>query len=180
MAKESVKFRLDEDELAEIDAEAEAEGISRSAYIRRILKRRGENGRDDLDGLRERIGELEERINSGDSTRPRARETDAVRDAVGAVDLPSTKDADACEDAVRAAVEFLEERGSATMREFVIEVMPDHPVGYDAEKDAARIRDPDERNRSTWWRKVIKPGLENLDSVERPAPGASEWTYSGD
>jgi len=96
------------------------------------------------------------------------------------VGFPGGRDRDECVAAVHAACDYLREHGGASMRELVVDVMPEHPVGYDAEKDVARINDRDARNRSTWWRKVVRPGLEALDDVEKPPQGASEWEYTGD
>jgi len=104
---------------------------------------------------------------------------DPVRTAVGDVEFPSTKDREECIEAIRATYEYLQNHGEATMSEFVTEVMPEHPVGYDADADVEKINDPDQRNRSTWWRRVVKPGLEALPDVESPPKGASNWTYTG-
>lgn len=96
-------------------------------------------------------------------------ETD-VEDALDAVDFPSGRDREECVDAVRAAYEYLQSEGPATMRDFVGDVMPDHPVGYDVPD-----LEPGERYRGAWWRKVVKPGLQALPDVESPPRGASEW-----
>jgi hypothetical protein len=37
-----------------------------------------------------------------------------------------------------------------------------------------------ERYRGAWWRRIVKPGLETFEDVEKPARGASEWQYTGD
>jgi len=100
---------------------------------------------------------------------------DVVRDAVTDIDFPGTKDREECIEAVRAAYEYLQENESATMREFVQEVMPDHPVGYDVPD-----LEPGERYRGAWWRKVVKPGLNALADVESPPKGGSDWTYTGE
>lgn len=107
-------------------------------------------------------------------------DSDAVKAAITDIEFPSTKDREECLEAIRAAYEYLQDHGKATMSEFVREVMPEHPVGYDVESDIERINDPDKRNRSTWWRKVVKPGLQALPDVESPPKGASNWTYTGD
>jgi DNA-binding Lrp family transcriptional regulator len=109
--------------------------------------------------------------NTGDSDVP---------DALAGIEFPGGRARDECVAAVYAARDYLREHGQASMRELVVGVMPEHPVGYDAEKDVARINDPDARNRSTWWRKAVRPGLEALDDVEKPPQGASEWEYTGD
>lgn len=105
---------------------------------------------------------------------------DPVRIAVADVEFPSTKDREECIEAIRAAYEYLQDHGEATMSEFVTGVMPEHPVGYDADADVEKINDPDQRNRSTWWWKVVKPGLEALPDVESPPTGASNWTHTGE
>lgn len=98
----------------------------------------------------------------------------ALRDALADVEFPGTKDREACVAAVRAAYEYLQENETATMREFVGEVMPEHPLGYDVPD-----LKPGERYRGAWWRKVVKPGLNALDDVESPPTGGSDWTYTG-
>jgi hypothetical protein len=90
------------------------------------------------------------------------------------VEFPGSKDREACVEAVLAAYEYLQENGKATMRQFVAEVMPEHPISYDVPD-----LEPGERYRGAWWRKVVKPGLEALPDVERPPRGGSDWTYRG-
>jgi hypothetical protein len=104
---------------------------------------------------------------------------EGLDDALSGVEFPATKDRKECVEAVRAAHEYLQANGKATMSAFVTEVMPGHPVGYDAESDVEKINNPDQRNRSTWWRKVVKPGLKALSGVESPPRGGSDWTYTG-
>lgn len=67
MTKASVKVRVDEELLEAIDEEADAEGLSRSAYIRRILKQRNDGAPED------KVDELEERL----------ERIEAVHDALG-------------------------------------------------------------------------------------------------
>lgn len=105
---------------------------------------------------------------------------DHVQAALEDVEFPSTKNREECIETVRAAYEYLQEKGTATMSEFVLEVMPEHPTGYDAEADVEKFNDPDKRNRSTWWRRVVKPGLEALPDVESPPSGGSDWKYTGE
>lgn len=60
MPKKSVKVRIDEDEIEDLDEEAEEEGLSRSAYIRRILKNRhGGPQQDRVDELEARMEQVE-------------------------------------------------------------------------------------------------------------------------
>ena len=114
----------------------------------------------------------------GDRTDTEAKEEvyeDLLRDRVSGVEFPGTKDPEECIEAVRAAYEYLQEHRKATMREFVQEVMPEHPCGYDVPN-----LEPGERYRGAWWRKVVKPGLTALPDVESPPSGGSDWTYTGD
>jgi len=50
------------------------------------------------------------------------------------------------------------------------------PLGYDPADALAKI-EAGERYRGSWWRKVIKPGLEALPHISKPAPGASNWSH---
>lgn len=98
----------------------------------------------------------------------------SVEASVATVDFPSGKPREECVEAVRVAYEYLRDAGGASMRDFVIDVMPEHPIGYDVPD-----LEPGERYRGSWWRKVVKPGLQALPDVEAPASGQSEWTYVG-
>ena len=105
---------------------------------------------------------------------------DTEDDPLVALSFPSGVSHDEGVTAIFAARDYLQDHGEATMSQVVTEVMPEHPVGYDAEADVEKINDPDQRNRSTWWRKVVKPGLHALPDVESPPKGKSNWTYTGD
>lgn len=119
-----------------------------------------------------------EEPDSGDATPGvQAGETgfqNKVRNAVADVEFPTTRDRDECIAAIAAAYAYLRENERATMREIVAAVLPEHPIGYDV---------PDlkegERYRGAWWRRVVKPGLEALEDVEKPPTGGSDWTYTG-
>jgi hypothetical protein len=102
----------------------------------------------------------------------RAGEEDAL-DAVLA-DLPSTVDPADARETIHTAREFLREAGPATKAAIVREIMPTHPLGYDADDALAKI-DAGDRYRGAWWRRVVKPGLEALPDVSKPPAGASEW-----
>lgn len=91
---------------------------------------------------------------------------------LGEVDFPSSRDPEDCEAAVQAARDHLRENGPSTMREIVGTVMPEHPIGYDVPQ-----LESGERYRGSWWRKIVKPGLEALPDIEAPAQGASKWRY---
>ena len=95
------------------------------------------------------------------------------------VEFPSGKDRDACVDAVLAARMYLKNKGSATMRDIVVDLSRDHPLGYDPDSALAKV-EAGERYRGAWWRRIVRPGLETFDDVEKPAPGASKWRYTGD
>jgi len=71
MAKESVTIRLEGELIAGLEREAEEEGVSRSEYVRQILRERGENEelqeeisalRERLEGRERRVRELEEQL----------------------------------------------------------------------------------------------------------------------
>lgn len=98
-----------------------------------------------------------------------------VERALEDVEFPTTKDRQACIETVLVAHEYLQANGTASMREFVTEVMPDHPLGYDVPD-----LEPGERYRGSWWRKVVKPGLNALPDVESPPSGGSNWRYTGE
>lgn len=102
-----------------------------------------------------------------------AAEEDALDAALA--ELPSTVDPDAARDAILAAREYLRGEGPASKTAIVRTVMPEHPLGYDAEDALAALDTDGERYRGSWWRKVIRPGLVALDGVEPPPKGANEW-----
>ena len=99
-----------------------------------------------------------------------SRETDAM----DSVDFPATRDRAPCEDAVRAARDYIRANGGATKQDLVKNVMPEHALGYDVDAAIAKV-DSQERYRGGWWRSVVKPGLEALDDVEKPPRGGSTW-----
>jgi DNA-binding Lrp family transcriptional regulator len=90
-------------------------------------------------------------------------------------ELPSTVDPDAARDAILAAREYLRAEGPASKAAIVRAVMPEHPLGYDAEDALEKIDTDGERYRGAWWRVVIKPGLEAADGVEKPPRGGRNW-----
>jgi len=99
--------------------------------------------------------------------------------AIGGLDFPASKDESEYINAIHAARAFLEREGRATKAEIVREVMPEYPVGYDAAAAIEKL-DAGDRYRGAWWRRVVKPGLEQINAVEKPARGASEWRYVGE
>lgn len=108
-----------------------------------------------------------------ESDSPQSHQKDSYSD----VSFPGSKDRQECIAAIDAVGEYLKAKGPASMSDIVQEVMPEYSAGYDAESDVRRIQNPDERNRSTWWRKVIRPGLEARDDIQKPPKGGSRWRY---
>lgn len=100
-------------------------------------------------------------------------ESDVV-DIVADIDIPKSVDRDAAAAAVTAAREYIRDHDGATMGEIVAEVMPAHPLKYDADEALAKVNGPD-RYRGGWWRHVIKPSLETLPDIEKPPRGGSTW-----
>lgn len=94
------------------------------------------------------------------------------------VDFPSGRDRADCEAAIYAARDHLQDNGPASMRELVVAVMPEYPIGYEVPEidDGELVAD---RYRGAWWRKVVKPGLQTLPDVEAPA-GGGKWRYTGE
>jgi len=64
MAKETITIRIDGDLIDSLDAEAEDRDVTRSKYVRQILKDRRESDelREEIDSLREQLDRRQERI----------------------------------------------------------------------------------------------------------------------
>jgi predicted HicB family RNase H-like nuclease len=64
MARTQTTIRIDENLIEDLDAEAEEKGVSRSEYIRQILRERDESEelREEIETLRERLESREDRI----------------------------------------------------------------------------------------------------------------------
>jgi DNA-binding transcriptional ArsR family regulator len=111
-------------------------------------------------------------------TRDRGRETtpapEADADPYADLEFPQGVAREPAIGAIEAAVAYLRAEGGASMRELVREVMPEHDLGYEVPELASG-----ERYRGSWWRKVVKPGLEATDAVAKPKPGGSEWRWVG-
>jgi len=104
--------------------------------------------------------------------------SDAETGELADVDFPAGQDSEACEGAVRAAHELLLANDGTTKDEIIRTVHPEHPLGYDPESAIAKLDAEGERYRGAWWRRVVKPGLEALDDVEKPPTGGSAWTVT--
>jgi hypothetical protein len=96
------------------------------------------------------------------------------------VEFPSGVDRTDGELAVSAAFGYLANAGQATMGQIVLATMPEHPLRYDAEEAREKIETEGDRYKGSWWRMVVKPGLEALPGVEKPTGGQSEWRYTGE
>lgn len=166
------------DELADELYDRKNRGESYEDVIWRLIE--DKDGADDIATTGVSEPEPEPERTPVETVESHGSDLDDVERALEDVKFPATKDREECIEAIRAAYEHLQANGKATMSEFVTEVMPEHPAGYDAESDVEKINDPDQRNRSTWWRKVVKPGLGALPDVESPPKGGSDWTYTGD
>lgn len=129
---------------------------------------------------RERSASQADRDTTADEQRRDAPESGVNESPLGDVlaDLPSTVDPDPAREAILAARVYLEEHGRATRTDFIRDVMSDFPLGYDVDDALAKI-EAGEEFRGSWWRNVVKPGLEALDDVEKPPRGASDWKYRG-
>jgi predicted DNA binding CopG/RHH family protein len=64
MGRTQTTIRIDESLIEDLDSEAEERGVSRSEYIRQILRDRGEREelREEIDTLRDRLESRKERI----------------------------------------------------------------------------------------------------------------------
>jgi hypothetical protein len=126
---------------------------------------------------RERGVTPSESTNDGTSTRATRERSGGL--SLDGVDFPDSRDREDCLAAVDAARAYLREHGTATMRDLVTNVMPEHPVDYNVD-DAREKLAAGDRYRGGWWRLVVRPGLEALDDVEKPPRGGSDWEYVGD
>jgi|APHM01.1.fsa_nt_gi hypothetical protein len=111
-----------------------------------------------------------------------AGDSSAVRDAVQRVadtdGLPASVGLDDATEAVAAVVDHLREQGPASKKELVVAVMPDYPLGYDAAGACDTIEAGD-RFRGAWWRRVVRPALVAVETVEPPTPGGADYEFVG-
>jgi len=132
-------------------------------------------------GAGEPTPDLEGDQSPTDTDRPtRAATEDASPDTqpFDGVEFPTGKDREQCVEAINAAREYLRAEGPATMREIVSAVHPDYPLGYDVDAALAKV-EAGERYRGAWWRRIVKPGLDAAGDVQSPAPGQSDYRYTG-
>jgi hypothetical protein len=94
------------------------------------------------------------------------------------LDWPANKDSMECMNAAAGAQNYIYNHGTATKSEIVKNIMPEYPVGYNADAALEKLESGD-RYRGAWWRRVVKPALESDDDIEKPGPGGSEWRYVG-
>jgi len=87
--------------------------------------------------------------------------------------IPDRIDRQDARAAIEAAVSFIQSNNGATMREIVPAVGQEHDLGYDVPSEIPE----GERYRAAFWRKCLRPGLENHPEIEKPNPGQSEWKY---
>lgn len=151
--------------------------IAVSNDVWRELNSRKQPGESFDDVLRRMLavetGSCAERDGGDETTRTHA-ESD-----VSQLDLPASVDPDAAEQAVAAVVAELRERGSATKGELVQAVMAEHDLGYDSRAAVAKVETSGERYRGAWWRRVVKPALEQHEKIAKPTGGRSEWRWTG-
>lgn len=90
-----------------------------------------------------------------------------VDDAIAAFDPPgSAEEQERGRAAVRAAYTYLRKRGTASREDFEADVFSTNPAGYD---------DPDEG----WWDEVIRPGLDEIPTVDPVDDSGEAWHHSG-
>jgi len=84
--------------------------------------------------------------------------------------VPARIDSHDAHSAIQAACEHVHEEGRATKKEIVRAVMPAHPLGYEVPELESGTR-----FRGAWWRKIIKPGLDQAPNIKKPAQHESDW-----
>lgn len=101
--------------------------------------------------------------------RPPIEEPEPSPPPLKSLEFPRGRDRDECIAAIHAARGYIAKSGGATQRELVKDVMPKHSIDYEV---------PDletgQRYKGSWWRRVVKPGLEAFDDVEKPI-GGGKW-----
>lgn len=137
---------------------------------------------DDRDGAPQEAEDRRESAPASDEgeTLPGGPDADSGREAAETddvfanVDFPTGRDREEYVAAIHAARDYLRDHGPASMREIVMNVMPEYPVGYDVPD-----LEPGDRYRGAWWRRVVKPGLQALPDVEYRS-NHGDYRYTGD
>ena len=95
-----------------------------------------------------------------------------VETAIATTDIPGSGDKlDARREAVRAAVAYLRENGTATPADFKRDVYPEHPARHTEGSDPA----------NAWWKRTVSEGLKQIaDRTEaiEPADTSGQWTWT--
>lgn len=99
---------------------------------------------------------------------------ESVAATIDGLDLPgSGAKLDARRDAVRAAVEYLRERGTAKPADFQRDVYPDYPARHTEGENPERA----------WWKRTVSKGLkqvaERTNAID-PADHSGVWTWTGE
>lgn len=89
------------------------------------------------------------------------RDGPRVDEHLADIDFPAGQERAACLETIAAVVQYLQTDGPASSREIVTAVMPGHSLGYDIPE-----LEPGERYRGAWWRRIVKPALDELPGVE--------------
>jgi len=94
--------------------------------------------------------------------------------------MPQKIDEDEAREAIAAVIAMIRKEGSASQLEITKTIMPDWPLTYDVDDALDRLRDPDQRNRTTWWRNAIQPALKAHPAIEKPDSSGQRWEWVGD
>lgn len=100
-----------------------------------------------------------------DATLARADREPSVEVEIERAELPGGGETlDRRREALRAAYDYLSDHPNVTTTEFLREVFPEHPAGYETADD--------------WWA-AIKPALEELPNVDVAEDREHTWHYIG-
>lgn len=104
------------------------------------------------------------------SDRDQEESADLLDELVDDLDLPGSREVlEERREAVRACLEYLRDQQSAQKSDFIDEIRPDHPAGY--------------QSANGWWNTIGKKGLaeisERSELIERPPEGdhATPWRF---
>lgn len=171
------------DELADELHGRKGRGDSYEDVIWRLIEKVEDGGRsddeaesgvsDDAVGTRGLQESAREGVRDDTEVHVESDETDSRR-ALRGVEFPSTVDREEAIEAILAARNYLREHETASMRDIVMDVMPEHSLGY----DVPELEEGD-RYKGSWWRNVVKDGLEALPDVEY-RDTYNDYQYTGD